>query len=295
MRAFIRVCVLCCLAGAAVFWAITRPAELAPGWADTPEGNADAGALVFAASGCASCHTSPAPDAQNGDGPPVLAGGRAFVSEFGTFYAPNISPDPASGIGAWTFDDFARAVTLGVSPARQHYYPAFPYTAYAKMEAGDTADLFAYIRTLPASDVPSKSHEVGFPFSQRRALGIWKTLYMTDAYHLTETPSAELERGRYLVETLGHCAECHTPRTALGGLDHTRWMQGAPDPAGTGRIPAITPDELDWSAADLVAYLTTGLTPDYDSAGGDMAIVIKNLAKLPDADRNAIAAYLKAL
>jgi len=293
MWSFARFCVVFCLGAVAVFWAVTRPAQLDEVWADQPPGNAQAGALVFAAAGCASCHTSPNPQAT--DGPLLLAGGRAFETEFGTFYAPNISADPLVGIGEWTFVDFARALTLGVSPSGEHYYPAFPYTSYAKMEAADVADLFAYMQTLPVTPEPNKAHAVAFPFSQRRAVGAWKRLYMTDDYHLASTPTPELERGRYLVEALAHCAECHTPRTVLGGLDHLRWMEGAPDPAGKGRIPPITPQELDWSAADLVAYFTSGLTPDYDSAGGDMAVVIENLAKLPEADRMAIAAYLGAL
>lgn len=293
MRSFLGFFAFLFLVGSAVFWALTRPADLAQRWNDPVSGNVEAGALVFAAAGCASCHTSPAATEQNG--PPVLSGGRAFDTEFGTFYAPNISPYTGSGIGSWTFTEFARAVTLGVSPEGKHYYPAFPYTAYTKMEVGDVADLFAFMATLPASTEPNKPHLVAFPFSQRRAVGMWKRLYMTDSYHLASAPTPELERGRYLVEALAHCAECHTSRTALGGLDPLRWMEGAPDPAGTGRIPAITPDKLDWSETDLVAYFTSGLTPDYDSAGGVMAVVIENLSKLPEADREAIAAYLGAL
>ena len=293
MWSFARFFVVACLGAIAVFWAVTRPAQLDEGWADPPTGNAEAGALVFAAAGCASCHTSP--DVKTSDGAPILTGGRAFETEFGTFYAPNISADPSVGIGDWTFAEFARALTLGVSPAGKHYYPAFPYTSYAKMDTGDVSDLFAYMKTLPVTPEPNKAHAVTFPFSQRRAVGVWKRLYMTDAYHLENASTPELERGRYLVETLAHCAECHTPRMALGGLDHVRWMEGAPDPAGTGRIPAITPQKLDWSTANLVAYFTSGLTPDYDSAGGDMVVVIENLAKLPEADRMAIAAYLGAL
>lgn len=293
MRSFLSFCAVAGIAAAAVFWVITRPAELDASWADLTAGSAEAGALVFAASGCASCHTAPSTETQ-GDAQ-VLAGGKAFATDFGTFYAPNISSDPKAGIGAWSLAEFARAVTLGVSPEGAHYYPAFPYSAYTKMVPDDVADLFAYMQTLPAATAPSLTHDVRFPFSQRRALGAWKALYMTDAYHLADVPTAELERGRYLVEALAHCAECHTPRNALGGLDQIRWMEGAPDPAGTGRIPAITPRLLDWSESDLVAYFTTGLTPDYDSAGGDMVSVIENLAKLPDADRAAIAAYLGAL
>ena len=107
--------------------------------------------------------------------------------------------------------------------------------------------------------------------------------------------SPEAERGRYLAEALGHCAECHTPRGPLGQLDRTRWLAGAPDPGGKGRVPNLTPAGLDWSEADLIGYFRTGFTPDFDSAGGLMAEVVQNLAELPEADLAALAAYLKAV
>jgi mono/diheme cytochrome c family protein len=256
----------------------------------SPDPNAGAGALVFAAAGCASCHAAPKAE---GDAEKVLSGGHAFASDFGTFYAPNISPSPAAGIGDWSMQAFAQALLHGISPGGQHYYPAFPYASYGLMTAQDVADLYAYVMTLPASETASLPHDLGFPFTLRRGLGLWKTLYLPDGYHVTGDLSPSEERGRYLAEALSHCAECHTARNALGGLDRSRWLAGAPNPSGEGRIPNITPVELDWSEDDLVAYFTTGLTPDYDSAGGTMAAVIRNLAQLPESDRRAIAAYLK--
>lgn len=110
-----------------------------------------------------------------------------------------------------------------------------------------------------------------------------------------EAPTPELERGRYLVEALGHCAECHTPRNAFGGLDKANWMGGAPNPSGEGRIPNITPAALRWNAAEIAEYLKSGFTPEFDSAGGSMAAVIRNTSQLTDSDRAAIAAYLAAL
>lgn len=248
--------------------------------------------MVFAAGGCASCHAAPE---ASGEDKLVLAGGLPFASDFGTFYAPNISSDPEHGIGAWDLDQFARAVTKGVSPQGQHYYPAFPYTAYTHMVPQDVVSLYAYFETLPAASTPSKPHDVGFPFNIRRGLGLWKQLYAADDYVLAGEHSDAVTRGRYLVEGLAHCAECHTPRNVVGGLNRSAWMTGAPNPSGKGTIPAITPDKLDWSEADLVEYFTSGFTPDYDSAGGKMAEVVTNLSKLPEADRAAIAAYLKAL
>lgn len=281
----------CVLLGAGAAWALTRPAGLDPDYASGHSPDPAAGELVFYAAGCASCHAAPEAPAE---ARLVLAGGEAFASEFGTFYAPNISPS-AAGIGGWTLPEFARAVTAGVSPGGQHYYPAFPYTAYQRMAPAEVADLWAFMQSLPESDMPSRPHEVGFPFNIRRSLGGWKLLFMSDDWALEEVPDVQLERGRHLVEVLGHCGECHTPRNALGGLQRDQWLAGAPNPSGKGRIPNITPAALDWSEADLVYYFESGLTPDYDSVGGSMAAVVSNLAKLPEADRAAIAAYLKAI
>lgn len=282
--------IACVVFSAGVFWGLTRPASLEPEFAAGHTPDIEAGALVFAAGGCASCHA--APEAE-GDDKLILAGGYSFASDFGTFYAPNISPDPQAGIGSWDLPGFARAVTKGVSPDGQHYYPAFPYNAYQHMTQTDVADLYAYMKTLPVSETASKAHDLGFPFNIRRGLGLWKRMFMTDDYVVAGDLTPEQTRGRYLVEGLAHCGECHTPRNDLGGLERGAWLSSAPNPSGKGRIPNITPAVLDWSETDLVYYFETGLTPDYDSVGGSMAAVVTNLAKLPESDRAAIAAYLK--
>ena len=186
-------------------------------------------------------------------------------------------------------------VMRGVSPDGAHYYPAFPYTAYGLMEPQDVADLWAFWQTLPANPTPSAAHEVGFPFSIRRSLGGWKLLFGTAQWTVAEPGDATLTRGRYLVEALGHCAECHTSRNALGGLNRSRWMGGAPNPSGKGSIPNLTPAALKWSDTDIAYYLETGFTPDFDSVGGHMVSVVDNFAKLPPDDRAAVATYLKAL
>jgi len=134
---------------------------------------------------------------------------------------------------------------------------------------------------------------VGFPFSIRAGLGLWKAAFMPRGWVVTGDLPPDVARGRYLVEGLGHCGECHTPRNIAGGLQTTRWLNGAPNPNGRGTVPNITPAALDWSSADIVAYLETGFTPEYDSAGGHMAEVVENYAKLPAQDRAAVAAYLK--
>ncbi|QDY69047.1 cytochrome c [Qingshengfaniella alkalisoli] len=255
-------------------------------------GDPDNGERVFWRTGCASCHA--APQAQGADRL-VLSGGQEFPSDFGTFVAPNISPDPKSGIGSWSFQDFASAVQRGVAPDGTHLYPAFPYTAYAKMDLQDVADLKAYMDTLPASSEASLPHDVAFPFNIRRAVGLWKRLYLSDDWVMVNTADPQVEAGRYIVEAQAHCAECHTARDELGGLDAASWMGGAPNPSGNGSIPNITPAKLNWSATDIAYYLESGFTPEFDSAGGHMASVVANFANLPAEDRDAVAAYVKAL
>lgn len=251
-----------------------------------------AGEQVFLAGGCASCHA--APDATR-KSRLVLAGGRGFVSDFGTFYAPNISPDPVAGIGDWSALDLVNAMRFGTSPDGRHYYPAFPYITFQRTSLQDIVSLFAYLQTLPASDAPDRAHEVDFPFSIRAGIGLWKRLYQNEAWILPDVTSARLERGRYLVEALADCAACHTPRNKLGGLINSRWLGGARNPTGPGTVPNITPGALDWSALDIMVYLGTGTTPDYDTVGAQMAQVVENLSQLPASDLLAIAAYLKAI
>ncbi|MGO4914818.1 c-type cytochrome [Pseudogemmobacter sp. W21_MBD1_M6] len=280
-----------CVAGAAAAWVLSAPDVTDPAL-PVPMGDAARGALVFTAAGCASCHVAPG---ATETAQPVLSGGQRFASDFGTFIAPNISTDVDQGIGAWSTLDLLTALRHGTSPAGQHYYPALPYAAYSRMTDTDVADLRAYLATLPADATPSQPHEVGFPFNIRRALGFWKLLFLREDWVLADAPTPELERGRYIVEALAHCGECHTPRNALGGLQRDRWLAGAPNPNGKGTIPNITPAGLTWSSDEIIEYLTTGFTPEYDTVGGHMVAVVENLAKLPDSDRAAVAAYLKAI
>ena len=277
---------------AAVLWFLARPAPLAEADVAGLTGDALHGQLVFWAAGCASCHMA---EKAQGDAQLVLSGGQRFPSDFGTFLAPNISQDPTEGIGGWSLLDLANAVTRGVSPEGAHYYPALPYASYARMQLQDVADLYAFLKTLPADPTPSQPHEIGFPFSIRDSIGVWKLLYLTNDWALPGSLTPTAERGRYIAEALAHCGECHTPRTALGGMDVSRWLGGAPNPSGTGRIPNITPAKLGWTAPDIVQYLTTGFTPDFDSVGGHMVHVVENMARLPETDRAAVAEYLLAV
>ncbi len=285
----LRWIVILLLFGFVVGWLITRAQPLPADALDRLTGDSARGQNIFAAAGCASCHT--APDDASG----LLSGGQVFATAFGSFVAPNISPNPDQGIGNWTDLELASAIVNGTSPQGSHYYPAFPYSAYNKAEMQDVVDLIAHLRSLPASDVPSQPHDVGFPFNIRRSIGGWKLLFTRKDWVLQDAATSQLSRGRYLVEALGHCAECHTARNVLGGLQRDLWMAGAPNPSGEGRIPNITPAGLLWSEDEIASYLKSGFTPDFDTAGGEMAAVIRNTSQLSDDDLAAIAAYLKAI
>lgn len=282
--------------GGGAFWILTRPDPLSASVIPDMAGDPAKGEIMFWAGGCASCHAAPG---ATGDDRLKLTGGVAIVSPFGTFHAPNISPDKAHGIGDWSTLDFVNAMKRGLAPDGSHLYPAFPYTSYQRMNIGDLVDLKAFLDTLPAQTAANQPHDLPFPFSIRRGLGLWKLLYLDgQAYEPVPSKSDEINWGGYLVEGPGHCNECHTPRTALGGLDMSRSLAGAPGVDGKGNVPNITPGEGgigDWSADDIANFLKTGFTPDFDSVGGTMVEVQENMAKLSDEDRQAIAAYLKDL
>ncbi|WP_299669627.1 cytochrome c [uncultured Ruegeria sp.] len=271
---------------------LTRPQRMDQSQLDDLNPDLVRGEIVFHAAGCASCHSA---QGAIGEDKLMLSGGRRFETDFGTFIAPNISSDPEVGIGSWSVLDLANALIHGTGPEGQHYFPAFPYTSYAHMTTDDVVSLHAFLSTLPAVTAESKAHEVGFPFNVRRGMGGWKLLFMTPEWVVEGDLTDQQRLGRYLVEALGHCAECHTPRNSLGGLKRDLWLTGAPNPNGKGRIPGLTSDQLDWSEADIGEYLKSGFTPDYDSAGGEMVEVIENTSRLTDEDRLAIAAYLKAV
>jgi len=291
------ICGMAAIGGGSAFWALTAPAVPPPALlaaiAAHPA-DAAAGEIVFWATGCAGCHAPAGLTMQNpAQDRLVLSGGRRLVSDFGTFVAPNISTHPTAGIGNWTLSQFATAMLAGVSPQGAHYYPAFPYTSYARMTPQDIADLWAFWQGLPADATPSAPHELSFPYTLRRGIGLWKGLHLSTSFITPAPADPTLLRGRYLVEAMAHCGECHTPRTATGGLDVARWMAGAPNPSGQGTIPPIP--ATDWSAEDIEAYLFSGFTPSFDVVGGSMSDVVAHMAQLPREDRAAVAAYLTTL
>lgn len=291
VRKLLLLAVAAIIAGLATFWLIALPvvvsAEALPAYSP----NAANGKAVFDAGGCASCH------AVTGEPRTMLGGGLAIPSPFGTFYAPNISPHKQNGIGNWSEANFVTAMKKGTSPAGAHYFPAFPYGSYAHATDADIRDLFAYIKTLPPLSGRIRDHDVRFPFNMRQLVGGWKFLFL-DGKPFTPDPtqSAAWNRGAYLVNGLGHCAECHSPRNFLGGIVSSQRLAGGPNPEGEGWVPNITGKGLkDWSEQDLAYFLKTGELPSGDTAGGSMARVIKNTSQLSDEDRAAMAAYLKSL
>lgn len=253
------------------------------------------GAVLFAAAGCANCHT----DRKN-EGP-LLAGGRALVTPFGQFYAPNITPHPEDGIGGWSDEDFIRALREGVSPGGYDYYPAFPYTTYTNMTDEDILAIKAYIFSLDPVAQPSREHELGFPYDQRWTLTFWKWLFFEEGPRpLAEGQSEQVRRGAYLVEAVAHCGECHTPRGWLGALDSSMWLAGATDGAEGEKVPNITPHPEtgigDWSESDITFLLDAGLLPDGDVVGSTMwEVVSDGTDQLSGEDQEAIAAYLKSV
>lgn len=265
-----------------------------PGLARADQAAVARGAYVVRAAGCLVCHT----DAKNKGAP--LAGGRALSTPFGTFYTPNITPDPKFGIGAWSDEDFARALGQGVAPDGHHYYPAFPYTSYTGMAARDVADLKAYIFAQAPVARANRPHDLHFPFNVRALMGIWKMLFFKPGRRARDPARDEAwNRGAYLVAHLGHCGECHTPRNFLGARDEARALAGNPSGPEGKKVPNITPHQRDgigaWSASDLAYFLKTGFLPDGDVAGGAMTEVIEeSTSHLSDSDRAAIATYLLA-
>jgi mono/diheme cytochrome c family protein len=292
LRRILLVAVLAGVIGFGFFWWLTTPEVIAATALPPYQPNLANGLTTFNAGGCSSCHAVPnQPDRLK------LGGGLAIPSPFGTFYAPNISPDPNDGIGRWSEADFVTALLKGTSPEGTHYFPALPYTSYQHAKLDDVRDLFAYLKTLTPVAGRVRDHDVPFPFNIRRDVGVWKWLFM-DGKPFTADPahSAQWNRGAYLVNGPGHCAECHSPRNFLGGIVGAQRFAGGPNPEGEGWVPNITQKGLaDWSAKDIAYFLETGQMPDGDSAGSSMVRVIKNTSQLLPEDRAAIADYIKSL
>lgn len=254
------------------------------------EGDPERGEYVLRMGGCVTCHTAK-------DGP-FLAGGRALQSPYGTFYVPNITPDPKTGVSGWSTGDFVVAMTEGRSPEGHPYYPAFPYTSYAKMTGQDLLDLKAYLDTVEPVENEVRDHDLAFPATFRFPLRFWQLLFLDDRpFEPDPTKDEVWNRGAYLVTGPSHCGECHTPRNALGATIDERRLAGVPKtPGHDDAVPNITPHEdgiRSWSKTDLTFALQTSILPDGDVFGGSMASVVDDATShlTPD-DLEAIATYL---
>ena len=254
--------------------------------------DAKRGLYLSKAGGCIGCHTETRQGAQ------PYAGGRALKTPFGTFYGPNITPHPQAGIGHWSEADFMNAMRFGVRPDGAHYFPAFPYPSFTKITDADLKDIWAYLRGLPPSSRASQPHDLRFPFGWRFLIWGWKWLFFSPGPFTADDPakSAILNRGAYLVQALGHCSECHTPRNFLGGPRKDRFLGGAKLPDGAGALN-LTPTRLKkQSDKELIDLLQTGTTPDGDALAESMAEVVRNTtSQLTSQDLAALIAYLRSL
>ncbi|MBO0902082.1 molybdopterin cofactor-binding domain-containing protein [Jiella sonneratiae] len=248
------------------------------------------GRQLAALGDCAVCHTVPGGSAN--------AGGRAIETPFGTVYSTNITPDPETGIGAWSYPAFARAMREGISRDGRHLYPAFPYSAFAKTGEADLEALYAHLMAQPPVRATPPATALAFPFNLRPLMAGWNALYhKAEALRPVVSRSEAWNRGRYLVEGLGHCSACHSPRNPLGaekrGAAHLSggiadgWHAPALD--GTGEAP------LGWTQDALYAYLRTGRSAEHGAAAGSMAPVVASLTGVPDTDIRAMAVYLASL
>ncbi len=278
------------LTAAALGW---RP-EVAPVAATAPASSLyttetiERGRRLAAIGDCAVCHTA--------EGGATHAGGRPLPTPFGTIHSTNLTPDVATGIGAWSFSAFQRAMREGISRDGRHLYPAFPYTAYAKTTDDDLMALYAYLMSQPAVASVAPANDLRFPFNQRALMPAWNALFHDPAPFQPEpAQSAEWNRGAYLVDGLGHCGACHTPRNALGAQrSGTDYLAGAT--IDGWEAPSLTSFKshapVAWNTTAFYDYLRHGHSRAHGSALGPMAAVVRELADVPDADIRAMAVYL---
>jgi len=255
------------------------------------QGDAKRGEYLAKAGGCAGCHTEDKKDAV------PFAGGRALKTPFGTFFGPNITPHPQAGIGSWTEADFFRAMREGDRPDGKNYFPAFPYPSFTKIVDRDLRDLWAFLRTLPPNARASQEHDLGFFYRWRFLVTFWKWFFFAPG-PFTALPGLSdiANRGAYLVQAIGHCSECHTPRNFFGGPNKSRFLAGGKGPDGKD-VANLTPTRLKkWSDKDLQDLLTTGIDPEGDVVAETMGEVVQNTtSQLAPSDLNALIAYLRTL
>jgi mono/diheme cytochrome c family protein len=257
------------------------------------DGSAARGKYLYDAADCAGCH-----GAGRADGAP--AGGRALKTPFGVFYAPNISSDVRQGIGGWSDGEFRKALRQGIAPGGKQLFPVFPFPSFTGLTDQDVSDIRAYILSLPAAPNPDKPHEVSPPFGWRPLMMVWRVLFLKPG-PVAPIPEkgAEWNRGNYLVHAVAHCEECHTPRNVMGALHEDRAFSGNIGGPDGQNAPNITSDVEtgigSWTIEEIAHLLKTGETPDFDSVASGMAEVVRGTKTLTEADRHAMAVYLKSI
>ncbi len=281
------ILVMALIAAAGAWWLFAMPDVGAPDGSghrvpETPEA-IERGAYLVAAGGCISCHSGV-------EDPGSLSGGLPLESDFGTFYAPNITPDPATGIGGWTAGDFLLALKHGRTPGGSFYFPAFPYPSYAGMTDEDALYMAAYLLAQPPVVSETPDHELP-GWLGRWTIAGWNLLARLLNPELPVETDPVVARGAYLARHLGHCGECHTPRNGLGIPDLSREFGGGR--IADGKVEAIDADALNnWSQDAFALFLTLGLKPDGEFVGGKMEPVIEhNTSRLTEDDRKAMVAF----
>ena len=314
---------LCTLLAAALLWALWgfdayyRPASFNPlmqssapentsaieGSASRPSADTQApskarverGQYLARVGNCVFCHTAPAGA--------LLAGGRAITTPFGTVYTSNLTPDPVHGLGRWTADDFWQALHLGLGPQGRRLSPAFPYTSYSRLTRADADALWAFLQSVPAVARPQSAADMVWPFGTQTALGLWRAMYFRPFQNARESTAPDgadpvaWTRGRYLVEGLGHCQECHSPRDALGGLRDRSRGEGGVLPGLPWYAPSLR-DTAQAGATDgpaLQSFLQTGLGAGRFATGPMAEVVLHGTQYLSDADAQAMVLYLQSL
>ena len=250
------------------------------------------GKYIAQAGNCFGCHTT------RGGAP--FAGGRELRTVYGTFIAPNITPDAKTGLGQWSADDFWRALHYGKSRDGSLLYPAFPYPNYTKISRADADALFAYLKTIPAVEQPNKVHDLKFPYNQRYLLRVWQGLYFEPGVFKVDARQSEVwNRGAYLVEGLGHCGACHTTRNLLGGPDSGLFLAGALIPTEDWYAPSLTSRQeaalAQKDTKEIVSLLRAGVSSHHAVFGPMADVVYDSLQHLAEPDVHAMAVYLQSL
>ena len=250
------------------------------------------GEYLTRAGNCMACHTV--------QGGAPFAGGRGIETPFGVVHSSNLTPDKAHGIGGWTSAEFWRAMHHGRSKDGRLLYPAFPYPNYTQVTRADTDAIYAYLQSLPAAPDANRPHALRFPYDTQAALAVWRALFFVPGEPVAEpTQTAEYNRGAYLVNGLGHCTACHTPRNALGATRDAQAFSGGLIPVQNWYAPALNAANeagvKQWSTEDVVALLKTGVAPHGSVLGPMAEVVFRSTQYLTDADARAMAVYLQAL